>query len=293
MRAASFVRFAILAGMTVVAGATSACTASLELDRFRTQEARTVDSATSVSYFDVRFGAKGMTSHLGEYLEIRLVDRQNRLQAKAVYENVATVDFTIYLGSVVPKLNAPYRIDFWADHNNTAKYDGVEGGINEKDHAWRRVLADPMPEDIRLVGGLYDFQFVHDTAFVDIATDLQGNKITTEDTLLPFRFKVTGAGMYLDKMVETRVVEKVSGRLVGLHRLGRGRDAFTQQLLGVLDEETPYEISVYADANGDGKYSPGDPSWKLELTSTSTGIDGTIDLSKAPQAPIDTGEQKP
>lgn len=268
----------------------TSCTSSLDLDRFRSAEASSVDTAIAVSYFDVRFGARGMTSHLNEYIEIRVVDKANRVQAKAIYDTVTTPDFSLYLRKVVPKANAPYRLDWWADHNNTAKYDGIEGGINEKDHAWRRILADPLPEDMRLSQGRYDLAFVHDTNFVDIATDLQGNPVKTTDTLLPFSGSIEGAGDFVGKMGELRVVDKTSTRLVGLYRHGRLKAASPMRITDIVDEESAYEVSFYVDANDNGKYDAGDPSWKLDLLSDGKGLGVTLDLATAPQSPIETGE---
>jgi hypothetical protein len=265
-----------------------ACTQSLELDRFRS--AGSSVEAINVNYFDVLFTTKGMTSHINEYFEIRVVDKSNRVQAKAIYNIVTAPDFSIFLGHVVPKSNAPYRLDFWADHNNSFKYDGIEGGINDKDHAWRRELGTPLPEDMRLTGSRYELDFVHDTAFVDIFTDLDGNKISGADTLLPCNLNVVGADAFSGKMMEFRVVDKASGRLVGLYRQGRSKETFHAQIPGVLDEQTQYEVSVYADANDSGKYEAGDPSWKFEFTSTDMGI--SMDFNPTVFAPgaIETGE---
>lgn len=279
-----------LLGVVALPVLAASCTSSLELDRFRSAEAASVDTAIAVNYFDVRFAAKGMTSHIGEYVEIRVVDKQDRVQAKAVYNDLTGPDFSIYLARVIPKANAPYRLDWWADHNNTAKYDGIEGGINEKDHAWRRVLADPLPEDMRLVQGRYDLSFVHDTAFVDIATDLLGNKISGEDTLLPFKLAIKGGGGFIGKTTEVRIVDRASTRLVGLHRQGRMKADYTATVLGIIDEETTYDVSVYVDVNDTGKYDDGDLSWKLELTSDGQGLVAGLDLATAVQAPIETGE---
>jgi hypothetical protein len=265
---------------------TMSCTASLELGRFRVNEdAAQAASPINVNYFDVRFSAKNMQSHIGEYFEMRVVDRNNGIQAKAIYNDVTLPDFTLQLGRVIPKANAPYRLDFWADHNDSRRYDGIIGGINEKDHAWRRVLADPLPEDIRLVGSTYEFEFLHDTAFVDIFTDLDGNPISGEDTLLPCDLSVLAPDQ-VGKMIELRVLDKASGRLVGLYRLGRAKDAFHAVIPGILDIETVYEVLAYVDADNDGGYSPTDPSWKAEFTSGDTGGNVEIDTKK-PRAPLD------
>lgn len=272
--------------------ASTSCTASLELDRFRTEEASLQSAPINVSYFDVAFTAKSMLPHLNERFEVRLVDRQNAVQAKAVYNDVMRADFSLYLARVVPKANAPYRLDFWADHNFSSRYDGIRGGVNEKDHAWRRVLSDPLPEDMRLVGSRYELEFLHDTAFVDIFTDLDGNPISGEESLLPCELDVVSP-MYAGKMMELRITDKASGRLVGLYREGLAKESFRAAITGILDEQTSYEVSAYVDVNDDGKYSPGDPSWKLEFTSTSTGAAIAVDLGALPQSAIDTGEGAP
>lgn len=274
-----------LLGLFGLLVSTASCTASLELDRFRKQEAQSID-ALNVTHFDFRFGARNMQSHIDETLEIRLVDKGNNLQGKAVYVDVVNPDFTIDFPKFIPKANAPYRIDFWADHNRSGKYDGIEGGINDKDHAWRRVLADPMPEDVRFAEGRYELSFLHDTAFVDIHTDLEGNPIPGTDTLLPFKLQVLGAAPYAGKMLEVRVVERGSGRLVAVHRIGRALESYAAEVTGVLDEETPYEISAFVDLDGDEKYTPGDPSWRLELLSNETGVTADLDVSSAPQTPL-------
>lgn len=275
--------------LAFVCSVCTACTASLGLDRFRSDEDPVQSqSPINVNYFDVSFSAKSMQSHINEYFEMRVVDRSNSVQAKAIYNNVTVPDFTLYLGRVVPKANAPYRLDFWADHNVSNRYDGIQGGINDKDHAWRRVLSDPLPEDMRLVGSRYELEFLHDTAFVDIFTDLDGNPISGDDTLLPCDLNVI-APAYLDKTIELRVVDKASGRLVGLYRQGWSRGTFHAVIPGILDSETAYEIGAYVDLDGNGSYGAGDPSWKLELVSGEAG--GAIDVdTNGPQSPIETGE---
>jgi hypothetical protein len=284
------IRLASIVSVIALGVATTSCTASLELDRFRTDESAVQAAPINVSYYDVKFTAKSMLPHFNETFEVRVVDRLNHVQAKAIYNEMVYADFTLYLARVVPKANSPYRLDFWADHNMSSRYDGIQGGVNEKDHAWRRVLADPLPEDMRLVGSRYELEFLHDTAFVDIFTDLDGNPISGEDTLLPCDMNVDSPG-YVGKMIELRVVDKASGRLVGLYRQGRGRETFHALIPGILDEQTAYEVSAYVDMNDDGKYDAGEPSFKVEFMSSSTGAVVDIDLTSLPQVPIDTGEQ--
>ena len=268
---------------------TTGCTNSLDLGRFHHDLQGT--SPGAVTFADLKFVAKAMRSHLNEYLELRIVDRTNSLQAKAVYQGVTSEDFSLNLAKIVPKMNGPYRIDFWADHNSSGKYDGIEGGINEKDHAWRRVLGDPLPEDIKLVDSRYEFTFQHDTVFIDIATDLEGNKISLAETLLPLKVTVTNASAYVNHMMELRVVDRATGRLNGLFRQGTAAATFDINIAGILDEETGYDLSLYADSNDNNKYDVGvDPSWMIDAVSTSEGIIISADISVLPPKAISTGE---
>jgi hypothetical protein len=285
--------------VTILGLALPSCTATLDGDRFRKAGGGlNQQDAASATNQDVSFSAKSMGSHANEYFEIRVVDKDNRVQAKVVYADVApaapgvSLDFSFYLKGIVPRSNPPYRLDFWADHNTSGVYDGIEGGINEKDHAWRRVLSDPLPDGIRFVDNRYEVAFVHDTNFNDIYTDLAGNPIPGTDTLLPFKMNVRGADAFAGKFLEIRVVDKATGRLVALHRRGNVPATYSAEVLGVVDEETPYEVSAYADANGDGKFSSGDPSWKLDIVSSSAGVTGDLDVAALPATPIDTGEPK-
>lgn len=284
----------------------AACAASLDLDRFtKAQAPLTPDGSDpdaagpgTVTYLDLAFSAKSMNSHFNEVLELRIVDKDNNVQAKLVSENIqypggvvaGSLDFAFYMKGILPKTNGPYRIDFWADHNKTGKYDGIVGGIDDKDHAWRRILRDPLPEDISLVGAKYEFEFVHDTNFVDIYTDLEGNKISGEDTLLDFNLKVAGAGAHLGKTLEMRIVDKATGRLVGLHRRGSIAETYDVKITGVIDEVTPYEVRAYVDSNNDQKWAEGEPSWKIELTSATGGVTGTLDLAATAQTPLDPAD---
>lgn len=280
----------------VLALTAPSCAASLDLDGLRVAEGTTEDaSAAASSAYDLQFTAKSMGSHVNELFELRVVDKDNHVQAKVVYASVAAPDFNIYMKSIVPKLNPPYRLDFWADHNTSGNYEGIVGGINEKDHAWRRRLVDPLSFDLKLVGNRYELNFVHDTNFTDLYTDLNGNKFDGKQTLLDCRLNVQVAPAYVGKTMEIRVVDKATARLVGLFRRGDVPSTFAATVTGVVDEETLYEVSAYVDVNADGKYSPAadppDPSWRVELTSAATGLAGDLDIAVLPVTSIDTGER--
>lgn len=287
---------ACLSFVAVAAAVASvSCTASLDLDRFRKQEGGINVIDPTVTHLDMLYRARSMQSHLNQFLELRIVTPTNQIVAKAVYNEVVEPDFTIYMPRAVPRQSAGHRFDWWADHTLNGTYDGVVGGINDADHAWRRFfIEDDDTDDIDLVDGVWQLVFNHNTTFTDIYTDAEGNPIEGEDGLvsglLPFKLDFKNAEPYLDRPIEVRVIEKGERRLVALHRQGRAKLEYTAEVTGVLDSGTDYEVSVYADLNGDFKYTTDEPSWKLDVTSTRDGVVQVFDLAIAPSAEIEQTE---
>jgi hypothetical protein len=274
----------------------TSCSATLDLDRFHKKEAAQASTSvdtTTITYFDFEFSARSMQSHINETMEWRLVDKGNTVQAKGVYTAITRPDFKISYPKFIPKSNGPYRIDWWADHNNSKRYDGIQGGINDKDHAWRRVLADPLPEDVHFTDGVYVLDFLHDTNFVDIFTDLEGNPISGDDVLLPLKLNIKGTEPFQGKMLEIHVSDKASGRLVALHRIGFVRQDYIAEVTGVLDEQTTYEVAAFVDLDAKDEYVSTDPSWKVDMTSTETGIEADLDLSATPQTSLEPTSPSP
>ena len=291
-----------LACLTLAALALApACTSSLDLDRFK-QEAATVQSPASASAFgDLSFACKTMLPHINEYFEVRVVDKDDVVKAKVVYDSLVSPDFSFELAQIIPKSNPPYRLDFWADQNGSFTYSGNKGSVDEKDHGWRRTLENPLqpeapplpPNVVPFTDGRYALTFVHDTDFTDLFTNAAGAPVSFEDTLLGFNASIIGADAFVGKMIELRVTEPLTRRLVGVHRKGRAQATYKPQILGILDEQTPYEIAIYVDQDGDQRYAAGEPSWVLTLTSTADGIVEEIDLAKLPQTPLPTAARTP
>jgi hypothetical protein len=292
----------LLLGCLVLA---SACTASLELDRFKAAAASTSTNNPASSSIDFLFYAVSMTSHDREYFELRIVDNAtNRVQTKAIYNNVIpfpefgndpripTTQFNIYLQRTIPKSGGPYRIDYWADHKIDGVYGGIAGKATDTDHAWRRRLdVDPLPEGVAFVDGRWELKFIHNTTFEDIGLDIQGNKFDFElINLSPATINVRGAAVYGPTNVDIRITSKAEDRIVGFYRQGQPQDTFAAKVTDVIDEGTLYVITAYADVDRNGRYTEGsDPSWRLEGMSTEAGLELDLDLA-APQTPIETGE---
>lgn len=312
MRARAFFLLSASVGIAL----TAACAASLDLDRFTKAEAPLLpDGSTqedapdpaTVQYLDLFFEAKGMNAHFNQLLELRVVDKDHRVQFKLLSENIqfiggvatGSLDFSFYMKGCIPKSNPPYRIDFWADNNNNAVYDGQDGGAFKGDHEWRRVLnppPEPLPPDVQLVGTRYEFKFLHDTTFVNIYKDpVTGEAISPEPFLAPFKLKVTNIpSQYLGKMLEMRIVNTVTSQLVGMHRRGAVPGEYDVTITDIIgDALTPYEVSAYVDMNANERYDAEEPSWKLPLTSAVDGVSGTFDVGISPQSPIETGQPPP
>jgi hypothetical protein len=95
-------------------------------------------------------------------------------------------------------------------------------------------------------------------------------------------------------MLEMRIVNTVTGQLVGLHRRGAVPGTYDVKMTDIIgDALTPYEISAYVDMNSNERYELEEPAWKLPLTWAADGLSGTFDVTVTPQSPIATGQPPP
>lgn len=274
------------------------CAESLDFDRYQRTTLAPQTPGAAVLFTDLHFSCKAMLPHIGEYFELRVVDKDDAVQAKVVYDRMVAQDFSFVLPTMIPRSNPPYRLDYWSDQNGSTTYSGNKGTVDEKDHGWRRRLEDslkpeppPLPPNVvPFLAGKYDIVFIHDTDFTDLFTNPAGKPVSFEDSLLAFDLSIVGAGAHVGKMIEVRVVEPATRRLVGVHRKGKAEATYKLHIGGILDEQTPYEVSIFVDVDGNERYSAGEPSWKSTFTSTAAGIVDEVDLSTAPQSPLFTVE---
>ena len=116
-----------------------------------------------------------------------------------------------------------------------------------------------------------------------------GTPLSQDPFLLPFSLSVTNVpAQYLNKMLEMRIVNTVTGQLVGLHRRGAVPGAYDVKMTDIIGD-APYEISAFVDMNANEKYEPEEPAWKINLTPTPDGLTGKFDVGVTPQSPIETG----
>lgn len=279
------------------------CTASLDVDRYRIESKPTQvrDAVLDSNYYDLRFSAIGMATHLDEHFELRVLDKNNQIIAKAIFDNVTNERFGLFLGKAIPKQieNRPYRIDFWADHDNRDRskppgYNEPAAGalIDEKDHAWRQILRETAPPEGHLSGGEYDITFQHNTNFTNILTGADNvTKVPQDVSKRDCHLSITLDRQFLGKMFEVRITSKDDGHLAGLWRDGRAAEVVKVDILHILDEGG-YLVSAFVDEDGSGKYEAGEPSWSYEFESDPQNPVIQVSTVTLPQTPIDTGERE-
>ncbi|MCH7858808.1 MAG: T9SS type A sorting domain-containing protein [Candidatus Marinimicrobia bacterium] len=98
----------------------------------------------------------GMTPHLGQLFELRVVDQSDGSEVGQVrVDSIDTLDFSVSVPGLA--IGGSYNVDFYADLNGNGVYDAPGA-----DHAWRLVLTN--------VQGDTTLAFAHNTDnFVDIA----------------------------------------------------------------------------------------------------------------------------
>lgn len=254
------------------------------LDDFR-QRTVSESAATATEYFGLRFTMLTMKPHAGHMLEYRVVDANNYVQFRGVVRTLAGQDITLEAPRAIPRLNPPYRLDFYADVNESGGFDGL-GSVITNDHAWRIEPlvsgAEPLAAD-----DVVHVTFQHSTSFTNIDQYPSGTPNPPADTGLPAKVRVEGLGAALGKMLQVRIAERASGHAVGLYRVPLLDAAAIDAVVpGCVDVETEYEIDVYVDANGNGAYDDpraegGDRGWRVRSTSGASGLDIVVDLASA------------
>ncbi len=113
-----------------------------------------------------------MTPHLGQLIELRIVDRNSNEEIGRVkLDEILVPDFAVSVPQIEDGHN--YNIDFYADLNNNKIYD-----TPPTDHAWRLELNN--------AAGNYITNFTHNTTFSDIQWPVPTN--VENENLIPEKF---------------------------------------------------------------------------------------------------------
>jgi len=106
----------------------SGCFAVVDVDRFHTVDAGPVTSAIRNpfgAYLDLKLSLVGMTPHVSQLFEYRIIDASNLIQSRGVVNPLGGVDVTVNAPLSIPKENGPFHLDFYADVNGSGGYDGL------------------------------------------------------------------------------------------------------------------------------------------------------------------------
>jgi uncharacterized protein (DUF2141 family) len=128
-----------------------------------------IDFTHNTNFSDVKWNYllnvefTGMTPHLGQLFELRVVKTENQEEVgRVTLPSVLVPDFTVYVPGF--DLNKDYNIDFYADHNGNGSYNAPPA-----DHAWRL--------NFNSSKGDFTSSFLHNTSF----TDIQWPDVTSTD----------------------------------------------------------------------------------------------------------------
>jgi hypothetical protein len=258
-----------LAATALVAMTTSSCFAVTDLDRFGKKP------EDSSNFNDLRLSVRGMKSHVNELFEYRIVDATNTIQSRGFIVPLGGEEATLFARGAVPKINGPFNLDFYADHDSSGGYD--KDPANQKDHAWRIPLATQTVND----DGAYVIVFDHNTSFSYLANPAPPHEVGSAATI-----RLTNMGSLVGKRVEARVADASSKRVVGLYRIPVLPDppnataVVTMTIPGMIEEGVSYSVEIYTD---DRAATPGSiKAFRLEKVSTQAGLVVDVDPATSP-----------
>lgn len=252
----------------LLAGTTSSCFLVTDLDRFEKP------AQSDSNFVDLRLTVRGMTSHVTELFEYRVVDASNIIQSRGFAFPLGKPDATMFIRGAIPKQNGPFHLDFYADHDNSGGYDNNPDQIN--DHAWR------LPLDVNEANdqGAVEIVFDHNTSFSYLADPSPPREIGNAATV-----RFSGMTEHMGRRVEVRIADASSKRVVALYRVPQVvLDSFSVSVPGMIESGVTYSIEVYTD---DGAATPSSiKAYRVEENSTATGLDFPFSLPKLASAQV-------
>jgi hypothetical protein len=205
---------------------------------------------------DLQFSMDGMDIHDGQLVEIRLVNSNDFVVARAIVDPLVGSAFSMRLRGAV--LEGPHRVDFWADLSKNGAYDAPP-----TDHGWRLETC---------ASGAWTFS--HSTNFADVSQPEPG--LVGGDFVL----NLVGMVPHLGQLLEFWVIDQSNGRMVGYYRLAEPPDVdFTIRIRGIIEPSAQYTVAFYADKNNNLQYDIPDldHAWRLSGTGDASGL--TIDFA--------------
>jgi hypothetical protein len=213
---------------------------------------------TPATFRDVTINITGADPHIGNLVELRIVDGSDNLVARGVVEALPSGTYSFSFPHSTPE--GAHRLDFFADLSGNGTYDSPPA-----DHAWREDIADT---------GDVSIDWAHNIDFTDISSPAlhEGSDLT---------FNASGVTPHIGNLFELRFIRTDDQQLVGRYVIPAiDGDTFTIVLEGILQDGVEYNVDYYADLSMNGEYDPpgtdGDHAWRDTVTATADGA--TVDF---------------
>ena len=261
MRARSCLALALL-----TSALTSSCFVVTDLDRFEKEAPRPPSN-----FSNLRVTVRGMTSHVTERFEYRIVDGSNVIQSRGFIVPLGGPAASFYVEGAVPKQNGPFRFDFYADHDLSGGYDPRPDTF--LDHAWRLSLEDRMLDD----DDTYVVVFDHNTSFTNLNTPNPATEFGKPATI-----HMKAMGPFANKRVEVRIGDASTNRVVGMFRVPLlTQPEFDVLVPGVIEPGVTYAVEIYTD-NG----SAADVrAFRFQQLAAESGLEATFNGDKPTETP--------
>ena len=235
----------------------SSCFVVTDLDRF--EKAAPIERS---NFSNLRVTVRGMTSHVNERFEYRVVDASNVIQSRGFIVPLGGPAASFFVQGAIPKQNGPFRFDFYADHDNSGAYDRRPDTF--LDHAWRLPLEDKMLNE----DGNYVVVFDHNTSFTNLNTPSPATEFGKPATI---HMKAMGA--FAGKRVEVRISDASAKRVVAMYRVPSLTEPdFDIVVPGMIESAVPYAIEVYTDDGQGGSVQ----AFRFEQVGTAPGLEATF-----------------
>ena len=181
-----------------------------------------------------------MSPHLGQRLELRVIDKSTMMEVDRKIVESVTVNFNQPIDNLV--VGQSYFIDFYADFNSNGKYDAPPG-----DHAWRISLDNVQGNDV--------VNFSHNTNFTDIKWKY----------LLTINF--ISMNPHVGQLMELRVENNTTSKEIFRTRIETIPSANFSLNVPGIEIGNEYKIQFYADLNNNKKYDdpPADHTWEINV----------------------------
>lgn len=225
----------LLASLALTAG----CTLAVDVDRFKESSAATGPGSQQIGQNDTLvLKLAGMTAHQNQMLEYRVVgNSDNLIYFRGFIKPLGVPTLTLTAPGAVPRTDKQkFRLDFYADVNNSGDFDGLDS-VTSNDHAWR-------VDELKAANaaGEIVIEFTHNFDFTDLYQFPKGTQAPAKELFAEANFALQNVGT--DKIVEMRVIDTGSKHTAVLYRFPQAKDGDKAKVKGMIEVGNAYVVDV-------------------------------------------------